>query len=127
MRVWLKVEKPVNMALVQSLRLVLDSGEAEAISLANDRGIRVILDDYKARSIAMGMGLKVIGTIGCAIIAKQAGVIPLLRPLLEGLDATGFYLDASLKDEALCRRRVVAWPRAVFYSIRARFTRPGNH
>jgi predicted nucleic acid-binding protein len=33
--------------------------------------------------------------------AKQAGVIPLLKPLLDDLEANGFFLSDEVKKEAL--------------------------
>ena len=42
-----------NAALANSLELLVDNGEAEAIALASQQGIRVILDDRQARAVAM--------------------------------------------------------------------------
>lgn len=98
---WLKVETPANAALVSSLKLLVDEGEAEAIALANQRGIRVILDDRQARLVATQLKVRVIGTLGCALKAKQAGAIASVRPLIEKLETHRFYLSASLKSEAL--------------------------
>jgi len=100
-REWLVVEQPANSALVSSLRLTLDAGEAEAIALAVGRGIRVILDDRQARAVARELGVHLIGTIGCLLKAKQAGVIAAVRPLIEKLESHHFYLAAALKAEAL--------------------------
>ncbi len=100
-RDWLKIEPPTNSALVNSLRLTVDGGEAEAIALAVEHGARVILDDRQARSVAKQLNLQVIGTIGCLLKAKQAGIIAAVRPLIEKLEAHGFYLGAALKAEAL--------------------------
>lgn len=35
---WLKIETPADQALVAALRMLVDDGEAEAISLASERG-----------------------------------------------------------------------------------------
>jgi uncharacterized protein len=98
---WLRVETPANTALVNSLKLLLDDGEAEAIALASERDIRVILDDRQARSVASGMKVRIIGTIGCALKAKQEGAVASVKSLIESLEAHGFYLGAALKSEAL--------------------------
>jgi len=100
-RPWLKVEAPANAALVSSLKLLVDNGEAEVIALASERRIRAILDDRQARSVAMDLNLQVIGTLGCALKAKQAGAITSVRSLIERLETEGFYLAAALKSEAL--------------------------
>lgn len=84
-----------------ALQLLVDEGEAAAIALAAELGWHVVLDDRKARRIARQMGLKVIGTIGVLVKAKQAGIIPTIMPLLEALGTAGFHLSAPLKSEAL--------------------------
>jgi uncharacterized protein len=100
-RPWLTVETPTNAALVGSLKLLVDDGEAEAIALASERGVPIILDDRQARSVATRLNLRVIGTLGCALRAKQAGVISAVRPLTEKLESHGFYLSEALKSESL--------------------------
>ncbi len=87
---WLTVETPVNDTLVASLNLAVDRGEAEAIALAREKGWRVLLDDRQARSVAKQMGLRIIGTVGALILAKQQSIIPALKPLLDELEANNF-------------------------------------
>jgi predicted nucleic acid-binding protein len=98
---WLKVETPANDALVKSLKLLLDQGEAEAIALGYEKEWRVLLDDRRARSVAKQMGLRIIGTVGALILAKQQSIIPALKPLLEQLEAGEFYVSQELIEEAL--------------------------
>ena len=61
----------------------------------------MILDDRQARLVATRLEVRVIGTLGCALKAKQVGAIAAVRPLIEKLETHGFYLSASLKSEAL--------------------------
>jgi uncharacterized protein len=98
---WLKIEIPSNVALVESLKQLVDSGEAEAIALAYERGTTVILDDRQARHVAAGMKLRVVGTLGCALNAKSMGLIASVKTLIEELELHGFYLSAELKNESL--------------------------
>lgn len=88
---WLETVKLENQVLAGLLLLVVDSGEAEAITLASEQGLRLIADDKQARAVARQLGIEVIGTIGLLIIAKQMG-----------LQATA---HGSSQD---CRRRTVA-------------------
>ena len=97
---WLQVESPVNEGLVTSLKLLVDRGESEAIALAYERHYRLIVDDRQARRLAQEMGIKIIGTIGILVKAKQQKLIPDLSPVLEALEAQGFYLSEALKAEA---------------------------
>lgn len=98
---WLRVETPVNQALLNSLKLLIDDGEAAAIALASQQGSRIILDDRQARTVAQQLGVRIIGTVGCAIKAKHAGVIPALKPMVEELENQGFFLSPALKAESL--------------------------
>ena len=64
---WLTVETPIDQALVAALKILLDSGEAEAIALAHEQGRRIILDDRRARSVARSLGVTIIGTVDSQI------------------------------------------------------------
>lgn len=99
--VWLTVMDPVDRYVVHALELVLDHGESEAIALAQEKGLRVILDDRKAREVAARMGVPVTGTIGLILKAKISGIIPAVRPLLDALDACKFHVSRELREEAL--------------------------
>ena len=81
----------------------LGEGEAAAIALATKLGHGVLVDDLQGRSAAYMLKLRVIGSIGVLILAKQRGLIPALAPLLETLRASGYYLSDALIEEALQR------------------------
>jgi len=98
---WLSVEVPTNPAAIETLKLVVDDGEAEAIGLAVERQLRIILDDRQARTVAKRLGLKVIGTVGCLLRAKQTGLIVAVKAEIEALESAGFYLSDALKAEGL--------------------------
>ena len=61
----------------------------------------MILDDRQARSVAMQLKVRVIGTLGCLLKAKQAGAIASVRPLIENLEIARVLLNTALKSEAL--------------------------
>lgn len=98
---WLKIEAPSNMALVSALKAMVDDGEAEAIALAAEKQWRIVLDDRRARDLALRMGLKVIGTVGVLVRAKRSGLLPWIKPVLNELTEKGFRLSDTLKREAL--------------------------
>jgi predicted nucleic acid-binding protein len=98
---WLSMEAPTDLALLSALKMLVDDGEAEAIALASQRDCRIVLDDRQARLVGTNLGLKVIGTVGVLVKAKLGGVISTLKPVLDDLEANGFYLSGALKEEAL--------------------------
>lgn len=86
-------------------QITLDSGEAEAIQLAKElHADRILMDERKARRTAAAEGLAVIGLLGVVILARERGMIPSARQLLDRLDAdAGIYLAADLRERALKR------------------------
>lgn len=98
---WL-VEVPVtDGGMVAALGLVVDPGEAEAIALAFEKGVRIILDDRKAREAAQRLNIPVTGTVGILLKAKQAGLVESIRPSLDALEANHFRIGKALREEAL--------------------------
>jgi uncharacterized protein len=81
----------------------LGRGEAEAITLAKEANADLLLtDDLKARRVASGLGVKVIGVLGLLIRAKQRGHIASLREAIGTLETRGgLYLSDAVKAEAL--------------------------
>lgn len=92
------VRHPVHdQDAVARLRGRLGRGEAEAIVLAKElHADHVILDDATARRIAEIEGCHVLGLLGLLVHAKERGVIPAVRPVLDRILAAGFYLDDKL-------------------------------
>src|SRR5688572_19740559 len=53
----------------------LGAGEAAAIALAKGRDLAILLDDRAGRAAARGLGLRVIGSGGVAVLAKESGYL----------------------------------------------------
>ncbi len=98
---WLRIESISNQGLVLALKMLVDDGEAEAIALAYERKLKVILDDQQARKIARNMGVSLIGTIVILVQAKQKNIVPEITSLVNALENNGFYLTVTLKNEAI--------------------------
>ena len=80
----------------------LGSGESQAISMAASSGAaRVVLDDLEARRCANSLNIRVIGSLGVVVMAKQKGLIAEAKPLVERLRRVGLYLDDGLVAKAL--------------------------
>ncbi|RLG30289.1 DUF3368 domain-containing protein [Methanosarcinales archaeon] len=97
-----RVAEVKNRKAVEYLEMIVDKGEAEMITLAEEMNAEVVLiDDLKARKIAKLRGLNVIGTIGVLLDAKEKGVIKELKPLLDELIEKGIRIRRELYDHAL--------------------------
>lgn len=81
------------------LQQSLGKGESEAIVLAKEqRADLLILDDLAARKRALQEGLVVIGTLGLLERLRERGILPALKPLLDELKASGFYMGAEYEE-----------------------------
>ncbi|WP_020539041.1 DUF3368 domain-containing protein [Lewinella cohaerens] len=99
---WIKVSKDYEARELEILKLELDMGEASAIALAlKNPGSRIILDERKGRKVAKRLGLKVIGTLGLIVRAKQKGIIPSGKEVLSKLENHGFWLSERMKKNLL--------------------------
>jgi hypothetical protein len=99
---WLQVRAATQVPSVLTSRRRLGDGEWEAIALAVEVGARaILLDDRPARRLAAMAGLSVIGTLGLLLSAKRAGLIDALRPELNKLLTTSFFLSHQLHDDLL--------------------------
>lgn len=98
---WIEIEKIQNTKSL-SYFLDLDKGEAEAIVLATELDADlIILDESLGRFHAKHAGLKITGTIGILLKAKQLGYISEIKPLLYELREKKVWLSEKLIDEIL--------------------------
>ena len=62
---FVEILDPSQKVFQQTLQLNVDAGEASAIALALQyKDSLIIIDDFKARKIAEGLGLNITGTLG---------------------------------------------------------------
>ncbi len=95
---WLTVESLTNPYIQQSFMLDVDQGEAAAIALALELGIKcVVIDEADGRLIAKAMGLRSIGILGILLRAKHEGKIVSLSDEMSRLrHEAGFFIAESL-------------------------------
>lgn len=80
----------------------LDLGECAAIVLAEElNATQILIDDRAARIVAESRNLAVIGTIGTLLLAKDRGIIPNIKPILDRLITSGKWISRNLYQEAL--------------------------
>ncbi|MCB9427064.1 MAG: DUF3368 domain-containing protein [Flavobacteriales bacterium] len=98
---WIKVEK-IKDEKSLSYFLDLDKGEAEAIVLATENEADlIILDESLGRFHAKHVGLKVTGTMGVLLKAKQLGYVKELKPLLFELRTKNVWLSDGFIESIL--------------------------
>jgi predicted nucleic acid-binding protein len=79
----------------------IDVGEASAIAVAIEYSCGVLMDDKAGRTMATNAAVPVIGTVGALVLAKRKGLVPLVKPLLDSLVASGYFLSKEIVSAAL--------------------------
>jgi predicted nucleic acid-binding protein len=100
---WIQTRQVTNHTLVDSLRLELDDGEAEAIALAVELNADlVLLDERRGRAAASRLGIKCVGLLGALVEAKYISLIPTIKPILDDLIVgAGFWISQGLYEHVL--------------------------
>jgi predicted nucleic acid-binding protein len=98
---WIKVKDAKDKKYVTLLETNVDSGEASSIALAAEIGGLLILDDIKARKLALELKLDYTGTLGILVDAKRSGFIKSLKEILNKIKQTNFYLTEDLERKLL--------------------------
>jgi len=85
-----------NVKIGSLTEIVRDLGKGETsvilLGMENPNSL-LILDDGFARGIAKNLGLRITGTVGILILAKENGIIKAVKPYLDKLVDFGFYLS----------------------------------
>jgi uncharacterized protein len=94
---WIKRKDIKNQAEAASLTLELDTGEAEAITLAIElKADLLLIDERKGKLVADRFSMRNIGVLGVLIEAKHNNLIQAVKPLLDDLILkAGFWFDKN--------------------------------
>ena len=100
---WIDIQE-IKDKKVLSYFLDLDAGEAEVIVLATEiEADLVIIDETLGRRFAKHADLKVTGTIGILVKAKEVGLVKKVSPLLDELQKKGVWINNRLKERILAK------------------------
>lgn len=102
---WAQNHTQADIAIpVSILNWDIGAGESQVLAyclLIN--GSKAVLDDGEARAAAQSHRIRLLGTLGIILRAKQSGLIAAAKPLIEQLLANGSYLSNSLVRAALSK------------------------
>ena len=106
---WLTVQPVRDATAVEQLRDVdrLDPGESEAIVLAREPGLRLIMDERHGYRVARERGIAVFGTAHLVVEAARTGLISAdeVELLLRGMVAGTFWLSERIIRLAVAQAR----------------------
>lgn len=98
---WTEVREIKDKKYQKLLNRSVDPGEASAIALGVEIGGLLILDDLKARRLALDLDLDVTGTLGILVDATQSGYINSFKDTLNLIKQTNFYIFEELERKLL--------------------------
>lgn len=99
---WISIASVQSEQQVRLLLPTLDRGEAEVIALALERQPKLVLmDELTGRKVAESLDIKVCGSVGLLIKAKQTGEIAAVKPLLDEMRKQGIYYGQRFIDAVL--------------------------
>ena len=86
----------------------IDMGEASALVLAQQLATRgtaalLLIDEHRGRQAAQHCQVAIIGTAGLLVLAKLAGAVDKVRPLLLALREGGYFLSDRLVEAVLAQ------------------------
>lgn len=86
--------------IAQGIFTDVDSGEVEAVTLAEAVNCRFLLiDERKGRAVAKRRGLPVAGLVGVLLAAKRSGFVDEVMPIVKSLGEIGYRMSQSLITE----------------------------
>ena len=101
---WLRVVPLADEARAARFVHLVDAGEAEAIALCLTTDARFLLiDDARGRRVARSVDISVLGVPGVLLVAKAAGHLAAVSPVIGDLADIGYRLSRRLVETV--RRR----------------------
>ncbi len=87
--------------LIKLLDDILDYGESEALALAKERQLILLIDEKKGRKIAKNMGVKIIGFLGILLLNYRHGRLSKeeIVSILYHTNKLNFRLSEKLKQD----------------------------
>lgn len=99
--VWIEVKEPSDKGVVSVLKRRFGDGESEAIALAEELGLSLLVDEIRAMNEAKRRGIRILSTLIMLLEAKKIGLISSVKSELDELIASGFRCSAALYEEIL--------------------------
>lgn len=87
---FIEVAEPTNKEHINELKMLLDDGESEAIALALEKNLPLIIDEKKGRRIAKNLSLDILGLLGVVYLNIKKGFI--------GVDEAKEFFDQALSN-----------------------------
>lgn len=98
---WILQVPLADSASLSDINPHLHQGEREAIALARERGLALLIDELGGRREAQRIGLPVVTTLLVLRESRRLGLVERVQPVLDQLLATSFRLSTRIYQEFL--------------------------
>jgi len=91
------IQHITNESAKRYFKTALHKGEVEVMILADELNADIcILDDKLAREYAKHLGLKITGTLGVLVKAKERGLVKSVTPFMDAMIQNEIYISNAL-------------------------------
>ena len=98
---WIRLRRITSNPRELSQFWNLGAGETEAVLLAQELNLPLLMDDRDGRRTAEAAGIAVTGSAGVLVLAKESGHIAEVQPILDQLLAANLRLAPSVAQKVL--------------------------
>ncbi len=98
---YIEVAEPKDSERLQELKMLLDDGESEAIALAMEKRLPLVIDEKKGRRIAKNLSLDILGLLGIVYLNIKKDFIDAdeARGFLDKAKANHYRISHKLVEE----------------------------
>ena len=102
---YMEIIHPKESEQLQELKMLLDDGESEAIALALEKGLPLVIDEKKGRRIAKNLSLDIIGLLGIIYLNIKKGFINVdeAKKFLDKAQVNNYRISHKLIKEMFAR------------------------
>ena len=98
---WIQHREVRNRENIEEFSTSLHRGEREAIVLAHEIGLPLLIDERRGRRTAADIGVVVIGSLAILAEAHREGIIQDTASLIQDLLDSGYWIDPEIVEAFL--------------------------
>lgn len=93
---WIERRAPMNVDVMSELPKRIHTGEREAIALAYELGMPLLIDERRGRQAAGNIGVAVIGILGVLAEARREEIVEDIAPLVQTILDSGYWVSPEV-------------------------------
>ena len=86
----------MNVDILSELPQRIHTGEREAIALAYEFGMPLLIDERRGRQAAENIGVAIIGSLGILAEARREEIVEDLAPLVQTILESGYWISPEV-------------------------------